>query len=107
MEHSQDSNNEQPVGTGEWHGHYSVYGVTICSNHPMPELPVDHDDEATSIYRVVSSRDGVKDVPGDEQQLTYRTTNLGIDLEVSESPDWYHLRWPEACEFHVSRDGRY
>lgn len=97
--------NDEQSATHKWHGHYRVYGVTICSNHSMPELPVDSEDSVDSTYRVVTSTQGVTDTLDDEAQLTYRTTNLGIDLEVSESSEWYHLRWPEACEFHISRDG--
>ena len=86
------------------HWHYRVYGLWLCSNIPLPELPRARFSASSVEFRYYSDDSGtVRPVPG--RMLTRHETNVGSDLTVYEIDGGYLLRWEDLCDFALTEEG--
>lgn len=89
------------------HWHYLVYGIKLCSNIPIPDLPI-ADFQIRDVLFRYSSNSALGN--GRDHQswevLTRKSTNLGCDLLVLEGKESFLLRWEGTGDFEVSKDGR-
>lgn len=89
------------------HMHYEVYGLRLCSDISLPELPREsfHFKDVSFSYNV-KSHEGETLLPTNADMLKRRVTTQGGYFALFSTADSYLMRWEGHGEFLVSRDGK-